>query len=79
LLACIGFLTRVPMLRHSLLCESDVNEDVDGTAVIAMNKSLARLKDTADLALRYPALDLDTLHMVVYADSSFANRRDKSS
>jgi hypothetical protein len=44
-----------------------------------MNKPLARLKDTADLALSYPALDVDTIRMVVYADSSFANRRDKSS
>jgi hypothetical protein len=64
-LVCFGFLTRVPLSHarpdvaaFASLCASDKKEDVDGTAVSAMNKTLARLKDTADLALSYPALDV---------------------
>jgi hypothetical protein len=79
--ACLLWIshTRPDVAAFASLCASDKKEDVDGTAVSAMNKTLARLKDTADLALSYPAFDVDTLRMVVYADSSFANRRDKSS
>jgi hypothetical protein len=61
------------------LCASDRKEHVDETTIRAMNNVLAHLKDTVDLALSFPALDVESLHIVAYADASFANRRDKSS
>jgi hypothetical protein len=77
--ACLLWLShaRPDVAAFASLCASDKKEDVDGTVVSAMNKTFARLKDTADLASIYPALDVDTLRMVLYADSSFTNRRDK--
>jgi Reverse transcriptase (RNA-dependent DNA polymerase) len=79
--ACLLWLShaRPGVAAFASVCASDKKEDVDAMAVSAMNKKLARLKDTSDLELCFPALDVDTLHMVVFVDSSFANRRDKSS
>jgi hypothetical protein len=61
------------------LCASDRKEHMDEITVRAISNVLTRLQDTVDLALSFPALDVESLHMVVYADASFANRRDKSS
>jgi hypothetical protein len=79
--ACLLWLShaRPDVAAFACLCASNKKQDVDETAVSAMNQTLARLKETADLALSFPAIDVDTLPMVVYADSSFANGRNKRS
>lgn len=48
-------------------------------AVKALNKLIRRAITGRDLRLTYPPLDVSTLHMCVYSDSSFANNPDQSS
>jgi hypothetical protein len=81
LLACLLWVShaRPDAAAFASLCASDRKEHVDETTIRAMNNVLAHLKDTVDLALSFPALDVESLHIVAYADASFANRRDKSS
>lgn len=43
------------------------------------NRQLQQVKDSPDVFLRLPMLDLMNLRIVVYADGSFANLKDKGS
>lgn len=45
----------------------------------SLNKIIKHLKSTADLSLKYPRFDLDTIHITVYSDSSFNNNSDHTS
>jgi hypothetical protein len=45
----------------------------------ALNSTIKYLHDTKDLTLKFPRLDMETLCMVVYADSSFGNASNNAS
>ena len=51
------------------LCEDDVK---------LANKVVNHLTETRNMTLRFVPLDLKTMHIVVYTDSSFANNNDCS-
>jgi hypothetical protein len=46
------------------------------TAIRTLNKIVKHLKSTADLRMRFPKLDANTVQIVAYADSSFGNLAD---
>lgn len=48
------------------------------TAIKAHNNLVKKAKGGRDLALKYPKLDVNSLHLRAYADSSFANNYDNS-
>ncbi|EED20801.1 hypothetical protein TSTA_039950 [Talaromyces stipitatus ATCC 10500] len=45
----------------------------------SLNKRLQWQLDNAERRLRFVRLDLDSLHLIIFADSSFANNKDFSS
>ena len=47
--------------------------------VRALNKLICRIKDSADMILKYRTLEMRSLHLRVYSDASFAWNKDKSS
>jgi len=47
--------------------------------VKALNKTIRRVRATMDFALKYRPLDMQSLHMRVYSDASFASNDDHSS
>lgn len=44
-----------------------------------LNKIVKYLKETKDIRLKYPKLDLNSLRLLVYSDSSFNNREENRS
>lgn len=58
---------------------AQVTEGAYGAAAIKAYNDLVKKAQTGrDLALKYPKLDVNSLHLRVYADSSFANNHDNS-
>jgi hypothetical protein len=43
-----------------------------------INKVIGRMHRTCDISLVFPQLDANTLRVIVYSDSSFANNQDGS-
>lgn len=46
---------------------------------ILLNKIVKKLKDTRDIKIKFPKLDLESLRLLVYSDSSFNNRKGSKS
>jgi uncharacterized protein YjgD (DUF1641 family) len=51
----------------------------NASAFKQLNLIIQYLQASKNIYLRYPKLDIESLQVVVYSDSSFANRLDKSS
>lgn len=62
----------------SFLAQSTM-KSFDATKIHLVNRIIRHLKKTADLQLQYPKLDVETLSVVVYVDSSFNNREGNRS
>lgn len=61
------------------LVGSNTEADFDAKLIVEINSQLAKLKESRQIMLTFPKLDPKTLRLVVYADGSFANRKDKGS
>jgi hypothetical protein len=66
------------MLRYFICSPGDtgVVQDKD---ITTLNNVVEYLQNSTKSCLHFPNLDVTTLQVVVYVDSSFANRQDKSS
>jgi hypothetical protein len=58
---------------------SVTNESFEPKHVQRINQHVQYLLSTSDVSLSFPKLDAESLHMVVYADASHANREDGTS
>jgi hypothetical protein len=56
----------------------DLFKEDSVNSIKGLNKIVKHVK-SIDLPLRFPKLDIDTLRLVVYTDSSFCNNEDMSS
>jgi len=74
----------IVMTRPDVACAISMTarhteETFSQTAIKEVNAIVRYLRKTRDLSLNYPRLDVNTLRIAVYADSSFNNRENARS
>lgn len=53
-------------------------KDFSAAEILQINSKLRLLKDSSSVTLKFPKLDPNTLRILVYTDTYFANRNDRS-
>lgn len=68
--------TRVDVAAEAAILAQVTEQLFKHVHVTQLNKAINRIKDNSELGLFVNKLDLDSLHIIVYCDASFANLPD---